>query len=258
MDTLTLKTEDNIQISANHYMGGFDRVIIICPGFMMHKDSRPFLLLSDRLSRSFNIITMDFRGHGSSKGSYTFTSREHYDLRAVVDFALPRYKSIYILGFSLGAAVAINETALKKNIARLMVVSAPSDFARIENRFLRMDVILSTLRKFDLKMALTRFGNILLSKPRPIEHIDKLSPIPVLFLHGGRDSIVMPGHSRSLYERAGEPKRLVVWKDCLHAEDVFLGDHFNNFVALCTEWFNENDKTHDTRHKTQENRKTNG
>jgi len=258
MKNIIFRTQDNIKISANHYESGFDRVIIICPGFMMHKGSRPFLLLSERLSREFDIITMDFRGHGSSKGSYTFTSREHYDLRAVVDFAMPRYKAVYILGFSLGAAVAINETARNKNIARLMVVSAPSDFARIENRFLRTDIILSTISKFDLKMALTRFGNILLSKPKPIENVDKISPIPVLFLHGGRDSIVTPGHSRSLYERAGEPKRLVVWKDCLHAEDVFLGDHFNNFVDLCTEWFNENDTTHDTRHKTQEKRKTNG
>lgn len=234
---LALKTEDGITIAADHYKSGSYRVLIICPGFMMHKASKPFLMLSKRLSKDFDIITMDFRGHGKSKGTYTFTSREGRDLKAVIDYAKPNYKWIGIIGFSLGAAVAINEIAKHKYADRLMVVSAPTEFERIENRFLNKDVIISTAKKIDWRMGNVRMGNPLLRKTRPIDTVDKISPIPILFVHGKKDAIVNENHSRSLYEKAKEPKRLVIYKECLHAEDIFFGANFDNFVALCVEWF---------------------
>jgi alpha-beta hydrolase superfamily lysophospholipase len=238
-EEITLKTEDGVHIYADHYKNGFDRVIIVCPGFLMHKDARPFKQLSEGLSKEFDVITMDFRGHGKSKGSYTFTSRENLDLRALIDFAKRGYASIGVIGFSLGGAVAINEISECRIINKLMVVSAPADFYWIENRFLTKGVIASTLKKFDWKMGRVRLGNVLLKKPRPIENVTKLSPIPILFVHGEKDTIVKPRHSRFLYERAREPKRIVTYKDCLHAEDIFFGDNYENFVALCADWFKE-------------------
>jgi len=234
---ITLKTKDNIKISANHYKKGFDKVLIICPGFLMHKDSKPFLKLSKKLSEYFDVITLSFRGHGNSEGRYTFTSRESRDLKAVIDFASAKYDSIGIIGFSLGAAIAINETARHKAAHRLMVVSAPTEFKKIENRFLNVAVIASTFKKLDWKMGQLRLASPFLKKPRPIGNVAKISPIPILFVHGGKDTIITPKHSKLLYNKAGDPKRLVVFEKCLHAEDVFFGDNFENFVVLCVEWF---------------------
>lgn len=233
---IKLKTADGIKISAHHYCGNFKKAIIICHGFMMSKDSKPFLMLSKRLSDDFDIITMDFRGHGKSTGRYTFSAKEGLDLKAVIDYAIPKYKFIGIIGFSLGAAAAINETAVNKAISRLMVVAAPTEFERIENRFLNKDVIYSTIKKFEWKTVRPRFGNILLRKLRPIDNVNKIS-IPILFVHGGKDPIIKPEHSISLYKKAKDPKRLVIFEDCLHAEDVFSGDNFDNFISLCIEWF---------------------
>lgn len=237
---LTLKTDDHIKISVDHYSGGHKQLIIICPGFLMHKESKPFLKLSKKLSQEFDIIAMDFRGHGKSKGVFTFTSRENRDLRAVIEFARSKYKSIGLVGFSLGGAVAINEVARSKAIDRLMVVSAPTDFNSIENNFMTKDVIISTIKKFDWRMGHVRLGNIMLKKERPIDNIDRLSPVPVLFVHGEKDTIVTPKHSRSLYNKAREPKKIITYKNCLHAEDIFSGENFNNFVSLCVNWFRGN------------------
>lgn len=237
MTELTLRTKDDIKIYANHYRGGFKEVLIICPGFMMCKDARPFAMLSERMSRDFDVITMDFRGHGKSKGLYTFTSRENNDLEAVIGYARPKYKFVGVIGFSLGAAVAINVTAINKTIDKIIAVSAPTEFSKIENRFLNKDIISSAIKKFHWNMCNTKIGNMLTNKPKPIENVDKISPIPVLFVHGGKDTIIEPRHSRELYNKAGGPKRLAIFDNCLHAEDVFLGDNFENFISLCIEWF---------------------
>lgn len=234
---ITLKTEDGIKISANHYRRGFDNLLIICPGFLMYKDSRPFSMLSKRLSEEFDVITMDFRGHGKSKGRYTFTSRESLDLKAVINYSKPRYKFIGIIAFSLGAAVAINEAAVNKDADKLMLISTPTEFKKIENRFLNKKVLASTIKKFEWKMGKVRLGNIFLNKPRPIENVDKISPLPVLFVHGQKDTIIEPWHSESLYKKSKEPKELVLFKDGLHAEDIFFGDNFDAFISLCTKWF---------------------
>lgn len=239
INEITLKTEDGIKISANHYLTGSESVLIICPGFMMYKDSKPFLMLSKRLSEDFDIITMDFRGHGKSSGQYTFTSQEGLDLKAVIDYSIPKYKFIGIIGFSLGAAVVINEMAKERSANRLMVVSAPTEFERIENRFLNKEVVSSTIKKFGWQMGQVRLGNILLAKPKPIENVDKISPIPILFVHGQKDTIVEPRHGRSLYEKAKEPKRLVIYENGLHAEDLFFVNNFDNFISLCIEWFKD-------------------
>ncbi len=239
MKELILKTEDGIKIAANHYSNGFDHALIICPGFMMYKDTKPFLMLSDRLSKDFDVVTMDFRGHGKSKGRYTFTSKENLDLKTVVDYVRPKYKTVGVMGFSLGAAVAINETAENKAIDKLMVVSPPSEFEKIENRFFDKDNISSNIKKFEWKKISTRLGSPLLEKPKPIENVDKISPIPILFVHGDKDTVIEPHHVDLLYKKAKDPKRLVIFKDCLHAEDIFLSDSFNDFISLCIEWFKE-------------------
>lgn len=235
---VTLTTPDGVDISANHYCPGFEKVIVICPGFMMTKDSKPFEMLAKRLSEEIDVISMDFRGHGESTGLYTFTSREGADLKAVLDYALPRYKSVGVMGFSLGGAVAINEVSANKSADKVMTVSAPAEFEKIENRFLNKAVISSNIKKFELK-RICRFrpGNMFLKKQKPIENVDKLSPIPILFVHGGKDTIIEPRHSEALYKKAKDPKRLVIFKDGLHAEDIFYHGNFDNFISLCLEWF---------------------
>ncbi len=241
---LSLTTQDGIKISAHHYRADSlkSKVIIICPGFLMYKESKPFVILSERLANTFDIITIDFRGHGSSTGLFTFSAREYLDLRAAVDYATIHYKFIGVMGFSLGGAAAINEAATNERIDSVMAVSAPTEFERIENRFIDKNVLIRMLRKFEWRMMKMRPGNILLDKPKPIEKVGKISPRPIIFVHGTSDAIIDVQHSKDLFEKAKEPKRLIIIKEGLHAEDLFYGDEFNSFTSLCTEWFTQSKK----------------
>jgi uncharacterized protein len=42
----------------------------------------------------------------------------------------------------------------------------------------------------------------------PIRYVDKISPRPLFFIHGTKDKIVPVGMSRTLFEKAKEPKKL--------------------------------------------------
>jgi fermentation-respiration switch protein FrsA (DUF1100 family) len=45
---------------------------------------------------------------------------------------------------------------------------------------------------------------------RPSDYIAEIAPRPLLLVHGNKDETVDVGHARRLYEKAGEPKQLVI------------------------------------------------
>ena len=80
-----------------------------------------------------------------------------------------------------------------------------------------------------------RPGNLFLKKARPIEQVPRLTPIPILFIHGTRDVIVGVAHSRRLYAAAQEPKRLALIEGGAHAEALFRDDP-PRFLELVNGW----------------------
>jgi alpha-beta hydrolase superfamily lysophospholipase len=237
MKELILNTDDKIQIAVNHYES-FQRksVVIICPGCFMSKDAKPFLDMSADLFRQFDIMTMDFRGHGKSSGLYTFTAQEHNDLRTVVRFAKRNYSKIAIIGFSLGAATTIIYAAKYKDIQSVIAISAPVDFDKIENRFMKKEAVMSALEKFEFgKSPNIRPGNIFQKKQKPIDVVNKIHPIPILLISGSKDPIVFPWHTEELYKKACEPKAIVEFQEGLHAENLYLNSK-DKFLKVCNDW----------------------
>ncbi len=237
MKEIFINTEDQVNIAFNHYKNGNDKVIIIAHGWYMCKDAIPFKNMSDLFSKNFDVITMDFRGHGRSSGFYTFTAKEPQDLKTVVDFAKQNYSKIGILGFSLGAALCLIHAAEHKDIHCLIAVSAPVDFDKIENHFWRSEAFIPTLQKFIFKEKRNvRPGNIFLNKIKPINIIKEVSPVPTLFLAGEKDPTIYPWHTQKLYEEALDPKEFILFENNFHAEDLFLQSK-EKFMNICTDWF---------------------
>ena len=205
----------------------------------MCKDAKPFLDMSEDFSKYFNVITMDFRGHGKSSGLFTFTAREYIDLKAVVDYAEKecKYDRIFLLGFSLGAAISVIYTEKYKNINKVIGVSTPTDFDKIENHFLKKEAVLPAIEKFEFgKSPNIRPGNIALKKIKPIDIISDIAPIPILFISGKKDPIIHNWHAEKLFEKAQDPKKIVVFEEGFHAEDIFR-EYRGEFVDTCVEWY---------------------
>lgn len=194
-----LKTTDNVKIAINHYINSNDEVVILCPGWFMTKDSAVFKKMSKDFTGYYDVITMDFRGHGKSGGFYTFTSNEEKDLDAVIDFAKSIYKKIYLCGFSLGGALVLLHGAKNNDIDKIIAVSAPADFDKIENHMYSPDAWIPTLfQKFEpLRWLTIRAGYPLLSKDKPVDFAANIN-VPTLFIAGEKDPTVFPWHTKLL------------------------------------------------------------
>lgn len=237
--TETLSTSDGVRLSLECYRrGDRDTAVIICPGFFQSKDTATFKRLSEALSERCDVLAMDFRGHGRSSGLYTFSACEGADLAAVLDWARTRYHTLHVLGFSMGAAIAINTVSRQRDgIQSLIAVSGPCAFEEIEFKWWTPEAMRTGLAGLE-PGAGCRPGNLWLPKERPIENVPKLAPIPLLFIHGTRDVIVGVEHSHRLYAAAPRPKRLEIIEGDSHAEALFRDDP-DGFTSLVNGWLED-------------------
>lgn len=237
--TQQLSTTDGVQVSVDLYHQAAHRTaIIVCPGFFQSKDTPTFQRLCQALAEAHDVVSLDFRGHGRSSGLYTFSAQEGADLEAVLAWTAARYPRIGVLGFSLGAAIAINTISRQADrVSSLIAVSGPSTFEEIEFKFWTPEAMRTGLQGFEFGAG-CRPGNLFLKKERPIETIRCLDGLPKLFIHGTRDVIVGVDHSRRLYATAPEPKRLAIIEGGSHAEALFR-DEPERFTRLLMAWFNE-------------------
>ena len=239
MKEINVITKDNVRIAANLFNNGrHDDVLIILPGWFMTKDSKPFLDISKKLSKITDVITVDFRGHGKSSGFYTFTAKETNDVEAVANYAKNLYKNIHIMGFSLGASLSLLYGAENNTADKIIAVSPACDFDKIENHFWKKEAWLPTLKKAELKRWCSIRPSIhIQKKTKPINVIEKVN-CPTLFIAGENDPTVFPWHTEELFKKAICTKKYELFKDCIHAEDLFLQEPAK-FIDICTKWLKE-------------------
>ncbi len=235
MKEIKITTKDRIIIAENIYENGFDSVLIISPGWFMTKDSRFFKEMGEIFSQYSDVIVFDYRGHGKSSGFYTFTRKEVTDIKTVIDYAKKKYKTIYLMGFSLGAAITLIAAAEDNSISKIIAVSAPVSFDKIENKVWKKEAWLPTFKKCELKRWLSiRPGMLYGKKIKPIDIINRIKS-PTLFLAGGKDPIVCSWHTKTLFDKAVCKKEYKLFNTCCHAEDLFIQDKAN-FIKVCIEW----------------------
>lgn len=236
---LNVKTSDGIKIAFNHYPRGHQTLVILVHGWFMCKDASCFRSLASRLAQTYDVAAMDCRGHGRSGGSYDFTSSEEKDLIAVVDYFRPKYEKIHLMGFSLGGTLVILHAAKIKNVQKVIAVSAPMDFSKVESHWWRPEAWIPTFQKGELWRALSvRVGNLFGKKPVALDVVKDVSPIPLLLLAGGKDPTVFPRHAQTLYAAASEPKALEIFEHSEHAEDLWRNEP-ERFLKVVLGWLKD-------------------
>jgi uncharacterized protein len=147
----------------------------------------------------FSVMVVDYRGFGESQGNEPNESQMYEDSQTVWDYLIKERKidpkDIIIYGESLGGAIAI-DLAVKHPEAKALIVQ--SSFTSMSQTVKRRD----WLWMFPVDLLLTQ-------KFDSISKIHSLK-IPVLFIHGTADSVVPSYMSQKLYDKAPEPKEILL------------------------------------------------
>jgi alpha-beta hydrolase superfamily lysophospholipase len=239
--TGTIVTADGHKISYTHFAQGNPGLILIAHGFYNSKQSAELKSLAENFLPEYDVFMFDFRGHGKSSGSFTWASKEGLDLEAVAGYLKGKYRKTGLIAFSFGGSISINALAKSRIADSLICVSAPAIIGKIDYHFWKLDwkgdFVYTLLSKKGRKGKGIRLGPFWLKKEDPVDNIAKIG-IPVLFLHGQRDWVIKPWHSKALYEKATGHKRIAYFKNGAHAE-YLLKSNRKEFLDEINRWFLE-------------------
>jgi hypothetical protein len=219
-----------------------DKTVIILHGLFQNR-STGLDYCDMYLERGYNVLLPDSRSLGESGGlSISWGFFEKDDVSAWVSWLKKNNagSKIGIHGISMGAATALLHRAAHgeaENIAFYISDSAYNDFQSLIIRQVNLITGLGTnehmpkIILFYLRAAARYEDGIDLDAISPQQAI-KESSIPVLFLHGEADSLVMPQMSRDLYDAASGKKMIAFFKDSPHASGIYTnGDEYRRTVG---------------------------
>lgn len=165
------------------------------------------------IEEGYNVFAFDYRGYGKSDGIPTVLG-VHVDAESAIEYILKKdgiNKNIIIFGQSLGGAIAITTVANSNFKDKIKGIIVESSFAGY--RSVAKDKISDFWFKKILGYPLIFLINDDFS---PEYYVEQISPIPILFLHGCDDKIVFCYHSKTLFDKAKEPKKIIIKEDAQH------------------------------------------
>ena len=197
-------------------------VVCLCHGFPSGNPPDPgdggYPMLAEKFCHEgFAVLFFNFRGTGDSGGNLDILGWTR-DLQAVIDYLWSltsvAKSRLSLIGFSAGAAVSVYAASRDKRISGVAACACPADFSLftganepqlIIERFRNIGAIRDAHFPPSVDGWFDGFRLV-----TPIEHVAKIAPIPLLLVHGREDELVPVSHARRLYEKAKEPKRLII------------------------------------------------
>jgi len=225
-EVISLRAQDGVELSGWWLSGNTDRVVVGLSGRSGTKSD--LLGVGTYLARAgFPVLLLDFRGRGERQPApLGLGPREALDAAAAVDYAAARIRGakIGVIGFSLGAAVAVMTAAADDRVLSLV---ADSPFARSETMLrVGMRRFFPITRAF-LIPALTRIWACAIFglDPGGIDvsaYAGRARPARALVIVSGRDSVIPPAQQYSVYEALSCPKELWEEPDADHCGTYFV------------------------------------
>jgi len=195
--------------------------------------STHFASLAWMPERGFNVFIFDYRGYGASEGEPTLAGTQ-IDIDAAIDALLARDDidkgRIVMYGQSLGGALAAYYVAHSPNRYRLRALvleSAFSDYVEIAREKFADHWLTWPFQWLPKLTVDDRFS--------PLPGMARISPLPLLILHGDQDEIVPVHHGRLLYEAALEPKQLWIVPGAGHIQTMRAPAERDRLVAYLRE-----------------------
>jgi uncharacterized protein len=199
--------------------------ILVCPGYRTRKSD--VLGISTRLWKAgHNLLIFDYYGHGTDIGTpVTLGYREINDFLGAVAYArqLAPEARLGVVAYSMGASIAIMCCARGNDVEALVLDSAFATHWSVVDYLFRRKFRLPSVPFVWLADQLIWWrAKYHFHQVEPLRDIGKISPRPILLIHGGKDTIVDPHDATLLYNAAAEPKELWFVTEADHCGAYFI------------------------------------
>jgi fermentation-respiration switch protein FrsA (DUF1100 family) len=188
--------------------------------------STHFFSLYWTLEHGLDYLTFDYHGYGSSGGepSPKATVEDgHAALRKIHE--LYPSKKIVVVAQSLGGAIGLRSVIDMRNEIPVALVIADSTFASYRS------VARSVLSRHWQTWLFQPVGWLVMSDAyAPGDEIAKISPTPLVVMHGDHDQTVDISLGRNVFERAHEPKEFWEIPGGQHTDGLFRPDIQKRFL----------------------------
>jgi dipeptidyl aminopeptidase/acylaminoacyl peptidase len=190
------------------------------------------------VAEGFAVMIFNFRGAGLSEGHFDIMGWTR-DMNAALDYFC-NYdgvdkERVSVMAFSGGAMTAIYVTARDERIKALVSCCSPVSitFAKkreqvisfIENQR-QISISRDSLPVQTPEQIMENFKRV-----DPLLCVDRISPRPLLIIHGDKDDLVDPAQAYMIYEKAKEPKELAMIAGAGHRLR-----HEEDAMKLATDW----------------------
>ena len=223
-EEVVVESSTGARLSGRFYPGGGPATVVLLHGYGGTQDE--MLPLASQLHEAgFTVFSYDQRGCGASTGEITFGAREQDDLISVVDYLSSRSdvdrERLGVFGFSMGGATAMMAAAREPRLKAVVADSAWSDV----RAWLQPSVKASFVHPRDpftalsLKLAERRTG-IDFDELKPAEVVGRISPRPILLIHGRADEVIRASEAERNHRAARQPKELVLVSGAGHGDTI--------------------------------------
>jgi pimeloyl-ACP methyl ester carboxylesterase len=171
--------------------------------------------------QGYGILLFDLRNHGLSEGDVTSMGLlEARDVLGAIGFVQSRAgtdSALGLVGQSMGSAAVLLAAAQSPAVDCVVAMSA---YTSVEDNISQGVESLTGLPAMPFAPLVIFFGQaysgVDIQAVRPVDVLNQISPRPLLFVHGEKDSLILVENAHSLYRAAREPKELYVLPNAGH------------------------------------------
>jgi len=211
--------EDIPGLVVHHPAGPSGKLLLFLHGLGGSKeDALYFKKLVENFS--FSIMAVDARGHGERKLDLEnmkleliieYLSKTIVDNRLAIDIAFRNHwveeGKLILAGASMGGILGGVVAGVDKRVSGAVLYVPGGELVEI---IFESNVPMLVRLRSRVSPELLSFAKLVLASVDPINYIDKVSPRPLLIQLGKYDDIVPFKNGMKLFEKAKEPKKLVV------------------------------------------------
>jgi pimeloyl-ACP methyl ester carboxylesterase len=213
VEEVTFLSTDGIKISGWWIpLVDSNRTIIFLHGYAGSMD--PDLKYAPAFhDRGYNILMFDFRAHGRSGGNATsLGALETRDVLGAIEFVRSRVDcKIGLMGFSMGGRAALMTGVVNKEISAIIsdggpvhLLTAISENLKVKKLPFFLAIVIAWMILLGASMRL--LTNLFINDP--ISQKQKLSPIPILIIHGDKDPYTHLDELEKTASNSGETAQL--------------------------------------------------